>query len=69
MAGVEHGHYLGDTVRLSAGGQVVNGSSGVTSALLRGGSYGIAVRGGVGTVANFGSIIGFGVGYDPWQWR
>ncbi len=38
------------------GGQVVNGSAAVTTALISGGSNAVVIAGGIGTVTNFGTI-------------
>ncbi|MGC2412099.1 MAG: hypothetical protein WA459_05315 [Stellaceae bacterium] len=53
-------------VVLYAGGSVTNGGTGVINASISGGSFGVYIRGGIGTVSNFGTITeasgsGFGV--------
>ncbi len=45
-----------DGIFLAAGGKITNGSSGSTAALIKGAGYGVAVTGGTGMVANFGTI-------------
>jgi hypothetical protein len=44
-------------VYLASGGNVTNGASNATSALITGGTYGVVILGAAGTVANDGTII------------
>lgn len=47
---------FGEGILLQAGGSVINGRSGATSAEISGGGYGLYIKGGVGTVVNYATV-------------
>jgi len=50
-------HFVGYGVDLTGGGSLVNGSAKDSTALIRGGTTGVAAAGGATTVTNFGTIV------------
>jgi hypothetical protein len=49
-------------IRLLAGGSITNGSAADSGALIEGDAYGAIISGGLGTVTNFGKIVGTNLG-------
>ena len=47
-------------IDLQAGGSVTNGQSGSTAGLIAGSRTGLAISGGAGTLANFGTVVSYG---------